>query len=107
MTIQDMFAHKLCALGERATPRDIFDVGFFLKRQTAINAEIVKTRTGKTIEEYALDCAKTVRSANPKFLMQGLGEVLLDAKSKNYVRKSLIEETATALELFAMYPFCL
>ena len=26
MTLSDMFAHKLCALGERITPRDIFDV---------------------------------------------------------------------------------
>ena len=26
MTLPDMFAHKLCALGERITPRDIYDV---------------------------------------------------------------------------------
>ena len=31
MTLPDMFAHKLCALGERITPRDIYDVWFFLR----------------------------------------------------------------------------
>lgn len=37
MTLPDMFAHKLCALGERITPRDVFDVFFFLQRRTEIN----------------------------------------------------------------------
>ena len=27
----DMFAHKLCAMGERLSPRDVFDVWFFLQ----------------------------------------------------------------------------
>ena len=38
MTLPDMFAHKLCALGERITPRDIYDVWFFLQKGTEINA---------------------------------------------------------------------
>lgn len=29
MTVPDMFAHKLCAMGERLSPRDVFDVGSF------------------------------------------------------------------------------
>jgi hypothetical protein len=36
--------------------------------------------------------------------MQGLGEVLNDAKSKNFVKNKLIEETSSALELFASFP---
>lgn len=36
--------------------------------------------------------------------MQGLGEVLLDNASKNFVRKRLLEKTASALDLFALYP---
>lgn len=47
MTMPDMFAHKLCAMGERLSPRDIFDVWFFLQNHTEINEEIVVLRTGK------------------------------------------------------------
>lgn len=104
MTMPDMFAHKLCALGERITPRDIYDVWFFLQKQTEINAEIVQVRTNKSVSEYATQCAQQIRSYSPRMLMQGLGEVLLDNASKNFVRKQLLDETASALDLFAMYP---
>lgn len=103
MTLPDMFAHKLCAMGERLSPRDIFDCWFFLCHHTEINGDIVRLRTGMSVSEYALKCAQQVRSASPKLLMQGLGEVQ-DAKMKAFVRTKLIEETATALELFAAFP---
>ena len=104
MTLSDMFAHKLCALGERITPRDIYDVWFFLQKRIEINAEIVQLRTNMSVGEYAAQCAKQVRSYSSRMLMQGLGEVLLDSASKNFVRKQLLEETASALDLFALYP---
>lgn len=104
MTLPDMFAHKLCALGERITPRDIYDVWFFLQNHVEINADIVQLRTNMSVGEYAAQCAKQVRSYSPRILMQGLGEVLLDNASKNFVRKQLLEETASALDLFALYP---
>ena len=104
MTLSDMFAHKLCALGERITPRDIYDVWFFLQKHVEINAEIVQLRTNMSVGEYAAQCAKQVRSYSPRVLMQGLGEVLLDNATKNFVRKQLLEETASALDLFALYP---
>ena len=104
MTLADMFAHKLCALGERITPRDIYDVWFFLQNRTEINAEIVKIRTGMLVSDYALQCAEKVRSYSSRVLMQGLGEVLLDNQSKNFAREQLIPETSSALELFALCP---
>ena len=104
MTLPDMFAHKLCALGERITPRDIYDVWFFLQKQTEINAEIVRLRTNMSVGEYAAQCAQQIRSYSPRILMQGIGEVLLDNSSKNFVRKQLLAETASSLDLFAMYP---
>ena len=104
MTMPDMFAHKLCAMGERLSPRDIFDVWFFLQNHTEINEEIVQLRTGKSVAEYAAWCAEHVRAASPKLLMQGLGEVLNDAKSKTFVKNKLIDETSSALELFSAFP---
>ena len=104
MTMPDMFAHKLCALGERITPRDIYDVWFFLQNRTDINAEIVSLRTGMSVSDYAMQCAGKVRGYSSRILMQGLGEVLLDNDAKQFARTQLIPDTATALELFATYP---
>ena len=99
-----LIAHKLCAMGERLSPRDIYDVWFFLQNHTEINEDIVMERTGKSISEYAAWCAEHVREASPKLLMQGLGEALNDTKSKTFVRSKLINETSSALELFSAFP---
>ena len=69
-----------------------------------INEEIVKLRTEKTVSEYAAWCSEHVKKASPKLLMQGLGEVLNDTKSKTFVKNKLIEETSSALELFSAFP---
>ena len=103
MTMPDMFAHKLCAMGERISPRDIFDCWYFLYHHTSINEQIVVERTGMSVAEYARQCADMVRSASPKVLMQGLGEVI-DNKTKIFVKTKLIDETAAALDLFAAFP---
>ena len=104
MTLPDMFAHKLCAMGERLSPRDIYDVWFFLQNHTEINEEIVFIRTGKSVREYAAWCAEQVHLSSPKLLMQGLGEVLNDSKTKSFVKSKLIAETASNLQLFATFP---
>ena len=105
LSVPDMFAHKLCAMGERLSPRDIFDVWFFLSRMQAdINEAIILQRTGKSVAEYTAWCAKRVKGASPKLLMQGLGEVIDNSQTKNFVKTKLIEETSQALELFAAFP---
>lgn len=105
MTTPDMFAHKLCAMGERLSPRDVFDIWFFLQRmRSTINEKIIIERTGQTVSEYAEWCARRVRETSPKLMMQGLGEVLDDGHTKTFVRTKLVEETAQALELFAAFP---
>ncbi len=105
LTVPDMFSHKLCAMGERLSPRDVFDVWFFLQKMHAsVNENIIKERTGKTVADYAAWCSQRVREASPKLLMQGLGEVIDDTRTKTFVKTTLIEETAQALELFAAFP---
>lgn len=105
LTIPDMFAHKLCAMGERLSPRDVFDVWFFLQKlHASINEQIVIERTGKTVSEYAAWCAQRVRETSPKLLMQGLGEVIDDTRTKTFVKTKMVEEAAQALELFAAFP---
>ncbi len=105
LSVPDMFAHKLCAMGERLSPRDVFDVWFFLQKlHASINENIIRERTGKDVAEYSEWCSGRVREASPKLLMQGLGEVIDDSRAKNFVKTRLIEETAQALELFASFP---
>ena len=105
LRLSDMFAHKLCAMGERLSPRDVFDVWYFLQQLHAnINETIIMERTGKTVADYASWCVGRVREASPKLLMQGLGEVVDDTRTRNFIKSKLIEETAQALELFAAFP---
>lgn len=104
MTMPDMFAHKLCAMGERLSPRDVFDVWFFLQQRIDINEYIVKSRTGKSVSEYAALCAERIKETSPKLLMQGLGEVVEDAKTKSFVKNKLMDETISALKLFSLFP---
>ncbi len=104
MVMPDMFAHKLCAMGERLSPRDVFDVNFFLKNHIPVNERIIAARTGKTVAEYAAWCSERVLETSPKLLMQGLGEVVEDGKSRTYIRGPLIEDTAAALSLFSEFP---
>ena len=105
MIMPDMFAHKLCAMGERLSPRDVFDVYFFLQNHTEINGSIIQERTGKTVSEYASWCAERLQDTSPKLLMQGLGEVVDDTKSRTFIKTRLIQETASALKLFSEFPF--
>ena len=105
LRLSDMFAHKLCAMGERLSPRDVFDVWYFLQQLHAnSNETIIMERTGKTVADYASWCVGRVREASPKLLMQGLGEVVDDTRTRNFIKSKLIEETAQALELFAAFP---
>lgn len=104
MTLPDMFAHKLCAMGERLSPRDVFDVNFFLKSHTPINGRIIKSRTGMDVAEYVALCSERIKETSPKLLMQGLGEVIEDGKTRTYIRGGLLEETAAALQLFSEFP---
>lgn len=80
--------------GERLSPRDIFDVWFFLQNLTEINEEIVRLRSGKSVSDYSAWCAEHVHETSSKILMQGLGEVLNDAKSKTFVKNRLIDDTS-------------
>ena len=105
LTTPDMFAHKLCAMGERLSPRDIFDVWFFLDQlHASINENIIRQRTGKSVAEYAEWCSRRVCESSPKLLMQGLGEVIDDVRTKNFVKSRLIDETTQLLKLFAEFP---
>jgi predicted nucleotidyltransferase component of viral defense system len=105
LTVPDMFAHKLCAMGERLSPRDIFDVWFFINQMHAsINENIVRQRTGKSVVEHVEWCSRRVRESSSKLLMQGLGEVIDNMSTKNFVKTKLIDETIQALELFAAFP---
>lgn len=105
LTTPDMFAHKLCAMGERLSPRDIFDVWFFLDQlHASVNENIIRQRTGKSVAEYAEWCSRRVCESSPKLLMQGLGEVIDDVHTKNFVKSKLIDETAQLLKVFAEFP---
>jgi len=105
LSVEDMFAHKLCALLDRTetTNRDIFDVWFFINRGTAINGELVEERMQMSLNDYLEKCAVHLETISDKNMHVGLGE-LIDNTMRIFVHTKLRCETITQLRLFAMCP---
>lgn len=101
MTIDNMFAYKLCALSgwKIIAYRDIFDVWYFLQSKSAINREIVEVRMKMSIYDYTDNVLKKLQSLHNKSLLQGMGK-LYDEEMKNFVRNKLLEELISDLKIF-------
>jgi predicted nucleotidyltransferase component of viral defense system len=96
-----MFSCKLVALTNRSkfTMRDVYDVWYFAKSGWPISSEIIKIYADKNLPEHLADCKKWILSLKQNQLLIGIGD-LLDEKSKNWVKKSLIAETVSLLEIY-------
>lgn len=95
-----LFASKLVALTDRKmlAMRDIYDIWFFAKNNWDINAEVIKTRTGKTIKEHIADCIPFIEAVNDNEILHKLAELLPDEKAKVWVKAHLRAETVFLLK---------
>ena len=96
-----LFANKLVALTQRkaTASRDLYDIHFFLKNWFAINHEIIKERTWKSLSEYFKEVLIFIkRHFAENTLLAWLGELITE-KQKIFVKKRLIQETCGYLEL--------
>lgn len=105
MTAPDMFAHKLCALLNRAsfTNRDLFDCWFFLQHQTKINQQMVELSTEKKLSAYIQDCIDFLEKLSDSKLLNGLGE-MVNADMKNFIKTKMRAETIALLKVFKELP---
>jgi predicted nucleotidyltransferase component of viral defense system len=105
MVQPDMFAHKLCALIDRGelVSRDIFDVWFFMQKQTPLNKSIIEFRMKIPYEDYMQTCIDRLIEIKENRLLQGLGE-LMDEQLKSFVRTKLKSETIHLLEFYKNFP---
>ena len=105
MVESDMFAHKLCALLDRAevANRDIFDSWFFMQNRTPINKKIVEIRMEMPLSEYFQKCITHLEEMSNKGILNGLGE-LTTADMKNFVRNKLRTETISLLQFYKEFP---
>lgn len=105
MTAPDMFAHKLCAVLDRKmkTNRDIFDIWFFMEKQTPINKDIVENRMKVTLPEHISNCIYYLESIMHKHLLDGLGE-LMEKETKQFVKTQLLSECIMHLKFYKKYP---
>lgn len=94
-----LFASKLAALTSRSETamRDIYDIWYFANNHWEINAEIIKTRTGKSIKKYLSDCIDVIEKVKDNQILQGLGELLSD-KDKIWTKSHLRKETVFLLK---------
>jgi len=100
MIIEDMFAHKLMAMYERAgkTSRDIYDVWFFLKNRYPINTEIVEKCAGMPINQLVNRCVDYLERMSNRHILDGVGK-LITSSQKDWARAKLREETIALLKL--------
>ena len=105
MVLEDMFAHKLCALLDREgiANRDIFDCWFFMQRQTPVNRDIVESRMKMSFPEYLQRCIEQLEKMGDKGLLHGMGE-LMDSKMKRFVRMRMRTEVIELLRFYQTYP---
>jgi len=100
MKVEDMFAHKLAAMYERAEKanRDIYDVWFFLKNNWPINKKIVEERLGMSFIQALAACIARLEKMESRNILHGMGE-LLDGKSKDWVRENLKKDILFLLKI--------
>lgn len=100
MKKEDMFAHKLVAMTERAkiANRDIFDVHFFLKNNWDINREIVEKRTEMKFTDYLKKCIEFIEDVSERGILSGMGE-LIDTKQKVWIKSNFKQDTVFLLKL--------
>ena len=100
MVKEDMAAHKLVAMLERAgkTNRDIYDVWFFLQNNWPINREIAEKRTKAPFKEFLQKCINSLKKTSDRNILAGIGE-LLNEKQKAWAKLKLRSETSFLLKL--------
>lgn len=100
MAKEDMFAHKLVAVLERAKTanRDIYDIWHFLKNRWPVNKEIVEKRTNTSFKDHLKKCIAFVESLSERNILSGMGE-LLDEKQKAWARTHLRKDTVFLLNV--------
>jgi predicted nucleotidyltransferase component of viral defense system len=94
MTLPDQFAHKLAAIVDRPAiaNRDLFDAWWFFKQGTKISEDIIKQRTGKSVEEYLLYLVDYIpANIDKRGILNGLGE-LVDEDTKKWTKSDLLKE---------------
>ena len=104
MVMEDLFAHKLCALLDRSTitNRDLFDCWFFLEKRIPVNTSIVESRMGMPIADYLQKCIEQLEKMSDKGLLHGLGE-LMDEEMKGFVRTGLRSELIGLLRVLLAF----
>lgn len=100
MVREDMFAHKLVAVLERAKTanRDVYDTWHFLKNRWPVNKEIVEKRTNTGFKDHLKKCMEFIESLSDRSIISGLGE-LLDDKQKAWAKAHLRKDTIFLLKV--------
>lgn len=94
-----LFASKLSAFLSRpeAAMRDLYDIYYFSKNHWDINAEVIKTRIGKSVKEYLTNCIAFIEKIKNNQILHGVGELLND-KEKAWVENHLKTEAIFMLK---------
>lgn len=95
-------ACKLAALLTRRefASRDMFDLEFFLRNNWPVDEDIVKEKTGLSLQDAFQKAINLVELISKDQLLRGLGELLENNKQKAWVKDKLKDELLFQLRLY-------
>lgn len=103
-TKDTIFANKLVALTDRKkiANRDIYDIWFFFKNNWPLNEQLIKERTGKSLNEYLEDVINFLAKLKKNHkILDGLGMVL-EEKQKNFAKNKLLDELISMIQIYIL-----
>lgn len=100
MVKSDILANKLMALVSRkkVANRDIFDTWFMLDNGWEANWKLVEEKTKINKNHFIDKCINLLENWPLDNILEGMGE-LVDNKTKDWIRKSLIKDTIFLLNI--------
>lgn len=100
MTKGDMVANKILAMNDRMekTSRDIYDTWYFLSNRFPINTEIIKERSGMSVDAFITKTVDKLEKLHNNQILTGVGE-FLNPQQKDWARSKLKQETIALLKL--------
>lgn len=103
MKKEDIFANKLIALKHRrsATPRDLYDINYFFRKNWDISAEVVKKVTGENLLDYLKSLIPYIEeNFKRRTIHQGIGELLETDAERSFVKDKLIPDTIKQIQIY-------
>ncbi|MFH0817896.1 MAG: nucleotidyl transferase AbiEii/AbiGii toxin family protein [Candidatus Micrarchaeota archaeon] len=90
LSLEELFAEKIHALGSRAAPRDLYDVWFLLREEVQLDKELVEKKFAFYGEKFEKDKVEANAKKVEKNWKQDLGQLVKDVPKLDSVTQEVL-----------------